>query len=311
MGLYKQVSTTEELSDFAVRYVNKELIGDLVAPVTETNSKVAKYLVFDRRVMAQITDALVAPDGNPNERKFNATWTEVGYKPYALADKIPITDLGENPAIDLEEETVEHLTNDLLLGREKRIADLVMTAGSYAAANKVTLGTAWTDGVSSTPITDIQTAKRAVAMPANTMIMDELSYDALARHPDVIAYLRGNGGARNGLASSEELLSYFGLRILVGRAKYDQANPGQSADYVNIWPQGKVLIAHVDPAPRTKTATLARTFAYKPDAGNRIHVETWDELRKGTHGVRWVKCSTNEVSALTAADTGYLISGAA
>lgn len=311
MGLYKQVSSTEELADLAVRYTNRELIADQVAPVTAMTSKVAQYLTFDRRVLSQITDALVAPDGNPNERKFNATWTSVGYKGYALADKIPLTDIGENAAIDLEEETVEHLSNDLLLGREKRVADLVMTAGSYAAANKVTLGTAWTDPTS-TPITDIQTAKRATGVPANTMVMDELSYDALARHPDVIAYLRGNGGAINGLASDAELARYFGMtKILVGRAKYDSANPGQTASYANIWPQGKVLIAFIDPAPRVKTATLARTFAYQPEGERRIHVDTWEELRKGTRGVRWVKVSTNEVQALVAADTGYLISGAA
>lgn len=316
MGTPYQLHTPETLAELAAKYTNAEMVADEIAPVFESPRKLIKYWKFTRRDFQKITDARIAPDGDPNERKFTATSTEAEVEPYALADKIPLSDLNDpEPGIDLEADTAEDLTSDLQLGHEKRVADLVMDPTQYASANKVTLsGTdQFTDKTNSDPIDVIQTAKRACAMPPNVAICDEVTFDALASHPDIVAFLRGVGGAVNGLASAEELARYFGLaRWIVGRAKYDSANAGQTASFSYVWPQGRLLLARTNPTPRAREAILARTLRYRPGgAPGGILMDMWDDRKPGTQGVRWIKGSYEEKVVMVAADCGYLISGAA
>jgi hypothetical protein len=313
MGNYAQLNTALTLAELASKYTNGDLIADKVCPIFESPRKLIKFWEYDRRDMNRISDARVAPDGTPNQRKFTATTQEARVEPYALFDSIPLSDLDDpEPGIDLEQDTAEDLAHDLQLGHEKRVADLLMTAANYGTANKATVSTAWTNKVSSTPITDIQTGKRACAVPPNIAVCDEVTFDALSSHPDVIAFLRGIGGAVNGLASAAELAAYFGLEnVYVGKTKYDSANPGAAASYSYIWPQGRFLLAKVNIAPRQKEVVLCRTLRFKPEGEFGISVSMWDDMKPGTKGVRNIKAAIEEKVVHIATDAGYLISGAA
>lgn len=309
---YAQLHSATTLAELAVKYRNAELIADKIAPITEVERKLVRYWTFDRKDSARITDSRMAPDGMPNRRTFTATSSTAEVEPFGLHDTIPVSDLEDpEPGIDLEADTVEDLTSDLLLGREKRVADTVTAAGSYAASNKVTLGTAWTSSLS-TPISDIQTGKRACAMPPNVAICDEVSFDALARHPDIISTLRGTSGATRGLATAQEIAAYFGLEdIHVGKCKYNSANPTATASYSYIWPQGVFLLARVVAQPRAKEITLARTYRKRGDASLPMTVTSEVQKMPGTKGVLFMKVAMEELVQLVAADVGYRIGGAA
>lgn len=308
---YAQLHSATTLAELAVKYRNADFIADLVAPMTEVERKLVRYWSFDRKDANRITDSRMAPDGLPNRRTFSATSSTAEVEPFGLHDTIPVSDLEDpEPGIDLEADTVEDLTNDLLLGREKRVADIVTAAASYASANKVTLGTAWTSS-SSTPISDIQTGKRACAVPPNVGICDEVSFDALARHPDIISTLRGTAGAVRGLATQAEIASYFGLEAIhVGKCKYNTANPTATASYSYVWPQGVFLLGRIVATPRAKEITLARTYRKRGD-GLTMNVVSEVQKMPGTKGVLFVKVAMEELVQLVAADVGYRIGGAA
>lgn len=312
MGTPTQLQSTLTLDELAAKYSSADFIGDQLIPIFESPRKKIGYWVFDRRDAARMTDSRMAPTGMPNQRQFSATYATAEVEPFGLHDKIPLSDLEDpEPGIDLEEDTVEDLTHDVLMGHEKRIVDTFMVAGAYASTNKVTLGTQWSS-TSSTPIADIQTGKRACAMPANTMAMDEMSWDALARHPDIIGGLRPSGGARDGLASTDEVAKYFGFeKILVGRIKLDTANPGQAAAYSYMWPQGCVLICRSLPNPRRREATLGRTLRFRPEGQFGFGVTVEDDKKPGTKGVRFIKVTGEEKVVMVASDLGYFISNAA
>ena len=185
------------------------------------------------------------------------------------------------------------------------------TAASYASANKVTLGTPWTSALS-TPIADIQTGKRACAVPPNIGVCDEATFDALARHPAIISTLRGTSGTVNGLATAEEIARYFGLEAVhVGRTKYNSANPTATAVYSTLWPSGRFLLAKVVQTPRAKEIVTARTYRYSGNPGGlTFNVVSVVQEEPGTQGVLFQKVTMDELVQLTAADTGYLISSA-
>lgn len=315
MGTAVHLNTSTTLGELAAKYTTPDFIADLVVPVTVVERKLVKFWKFNRRDVLRISSAEIAPDGDPNQRKFTASTAEATVKPYALFDKIPLSDIEDaEPGIELESDTVEDLTHDMLLGREKRVSDLIMTAANYATANKVTLGTAWTNPATSTPITDIQTGKRACAVTPNIAVCDEVTFDALARHPDIVATLRGMGGAVRGLATAQEIAGYFGLeQIYVGRCKYDSANAGAALVEASVWPSGRFLLAKVVAQPRMREVTLARTYRFNLPGSNEkgLLVQTGDSMLQGTAGVRLVKVAMEEVTDHVAADCGYLISGAA
>lgn len=312
MGTYNQQHTIEQVEEFASRVGNAEYIADQVVPVSGRHRKLVSFPKIDDRTAFQIADTRVAPDGMPNQRKFAVTFQEMEVKPFALHDKIPLSDLNDpEPGIDLEMDTIEQLTNDLLLDREKRIADTIMAAAAYPSSNKVTLSTPFTDKTNSDPISVIQTAKRACLLSPNLAVCDEVTFDALACHPDIVAFLRGIGGATNGLASADELARYFGFeRWLVGRAKYDTANSGQSASLSYVWPQGKILIARTMPNPGQKSAVLARTLRYLGEGERGVRVTVEPDKKPGTDGILFCKVAHEEVTDFVTPKLGYLISGA-
>lgn len=317
MGQYTPTNHAELLAEHALAYRQPEYIAEELVPSSLVESKLVKYYKYTRADASRITDAEMASDGMPNQRKFSATSVEVSLDPFGLFDRIPISDINsQSDGGDLEMDTVEDLTDDLMLSHEKRVSDLVMTAANYAAANRVTLGTPWTNKTSGTPITDIQTGMRACALRPNVLTLDEVSWDALRSHPDIVQVLRGTGGqVANGLASLAEVAEYFELeKVLVGRAKYNSANPGATEAYSYIWPTGRALLARQPSAPRRRELMLVRNYKLN-QAGNGgaggYAVTTLVEEQRGTAGTLFVKVAGEEKTVLVAADAGYLISSAA
>lgn len=315
MSTYSAIAVAAALEDFAIKYGSPDFIADLVCPIKDSSKRTAKYFKYARRDMGRITDSKVTSTGLPNQRHFATTTEEYTVELHALFDYVAHSDIAAQDApLDLESDTVEDLTHDLLLGREKRVADLYTTAANFPTANKVTLTVPWTDYTLSTPIKDIQTGKRACALPANIMVLDEISWDTLAAHPAIISGLRNFGGAKDGLARPEEVASYFGFEnVYVGKMKYDTADPGQTESFSTVWPQGKVVIARVPKSPRTKEAMLGRNFRFNGEgAENGVAVDLWDDRKRGTKGgVLGIKVSMEEVPKIVASDCGYLISSAA
>ena len=320
MGQYTPTYHPRVLAEHAVGYRQPGFIADKACPVSGTDTKLVKYYTYSRADANRKTDDKMAPDGLPNQRKFSKTSTEVEVEPYGLFDRIPITDLsGSNDGADLEMDTVEDLTDDLMLNREKRVADLLMNAASYAASNKVTLTVQWTDKINSTPIETIQTGQRACALRPNVMILDRVSWDALRIHPEILDRL--GGPTRDmGMATRAQVAEMFELEeVLVGEVRYNSANPGATEVYDYIWPQGQVLLARQPQTPRRKELMLARTYRLNQtdqggaDAEGRggylVHQEV--EGKRGTAGTLFIKVAHEEKHVLVAADAGYHISNAA
>lgn len=326
MGQYTPTYHPELLAEHAVAYRQSRFIADEACPVSGTDSKLVKYYKYTRADANRITDDEMSPDGMPNQRKFSKTSVEVEVAPHGLFDRLPITDLtGSNDGGDLEMDTVEDLTDDILLNREKRVADLLMTPANYGSANKVTLSTPWTNQTSSTPIQTIQTGQRACALPPNIMVMDRVTWDAFRIHPDILDRL-GGPTRKAGMAQRDQVAEMFELeKVLIGEVRYNSANPGATEAYSYIWPQGRVLLAHQPQTPRKKQLMLARTYRLNQtnnggaDAegarpgerrGGFLVTQVVEEQR-GTAGTLFIKVAHEEKSVHVATDAGYLISSAA
>lgn len=318
MSTYDTTQVANALTDFALQYENGTMIADLVCPPVSAPKRKFKFWKYLRKDVHHISVAAVTPTGLSNMRHYGQELSdEITVLDYALHDYVPGDEISQaDMPLEFEQDTTEDLTRDLLLAREKRVADLIMTAASYATANKVTLSTAWTSATANV-INDIQTGIRACASPPNKMIMDKIGFDALARHPQILSTLRGSADA--GMATADEIGRHFGLKIFVGDAKYNTANDGQTASLSYVWPVGQVVIAHIPDEVRPKQITLCRTFRNGPAGrgaevaqGAGMNVVVWTEEKRGAgKGAIGIKVGHQEVHTLIAADAGYHITGAA
>ena len=122
------------LTNLSLKYVNEELIADMVLPIVKVVKRSNKFFVYDKKDTYKIVDSLVGPKAQPNEVDWAVGTDNYSVSDYALADYVPLEDADNADApLDVRIDTNEFLNQWLALGREKRVADLVFAAATYAA----------------------------------------------------------------------------------------------------------------------------------------------------------------------------------
>ena len=122
------------------------------------------------------------------------------------------------------------------------------------------------------------------------------------------------GGASPGLASPDMIARFFmAEQYLVGRARKDTANEGQTASYSRIWPD-MWGIARVARTTTVRNAWFASTLRWDlsgapmlPGAPEDGFITTqWFDPKAGVGGCHYAKVATSEVQQVIANDTAYL-----
>ena len=124
-------------------------------------------------------------------------------------------------------------------------------------------------------------------------------YNILARHPAVRNLFKYTA---DGLASRAQLAGYFGFSdYLVGMAREDTANLGQTAAYGRIW--GKHFgVVRVARRPSRRNASFGATFRLSGDP----KALNWFNPAVGKGGGYYAKVAVSEDHRIIAGDTGYL-----
>jgi hypothetical protein len=313
------------LTGFSVGYKDQQLYSDRIMPETPVRTQSGRYRVFDR------SDWLIFPDrrepGTVANEIRGRRWSEDTFKTVEHSLQAPVHDeerqelasqggfadpvFGGPTQIDPERDAVELVTRSLMLGHEKKVADLVRNTANYPAGNFVTLAGAqqWSDytgGATSTsdPVNDLRTARRTIfnltGRNPNTVVMPSQGIDYILNHPRVVAryqyFTLTNDDAFLQLAGFE------GDLMLVDSGYNAADNIDATENFTYLW--GKdVWIGIVDPAPGQQTKTFGKTFAQPYPAGVRPTDRWREEPRKSDlFRVSW-KYDLKIVSA----QAGYII----
>lgn len=107
---------------------------------------------------------------------------------------------------------------------------------------------------------------------------------------------------KDGLLQPEQWANYFGIdELLIGEARRDTANEGQSAAYGRMW--GDVFgLVRVATTPTIRNAAFGYTFRF----GAVDTAQIFDPMI-GAKGGWWAKAAVEETHKIVAPDTGYLI----
>lgn len=126
------------MQGISLGFTNRAMIADKVSPVVTVKNHSDKYRVFGKNRFLT-TEARWAPGTIPNA--IESRWSEDSYLADIRKLRHPLLDAelaNQDSDLDLRTQYTETTTAAIEVSREKRIADLFTTAGTYAASHKVT-----------------------------------------------------------------------------------------------------------------------------------------------------------------------------
>ena len=183
------------LTSVAQGYQNNELVFPALFPVVPVDQRGGKIITFGREDF-RLFSAGRSPGAATKRIQYGYSGTSFALQDYSLEGQVPFELMQEAnavPHIDLGRIAVLKTQNAIQLGNEVMAAGIATTAGSYQAANKVTLsGTSqWSDySGTSSPSKDVQVAidavRAAIGKRPNTVVMGPKVWSALKQHPAII-----------------------------------------------------------------------------------------------------------------------------
>lgn len=292
------------LANLSVQYKNEDFIGTMMAPVVTVAKPSDKYFIYTKRDRLAAPDARVNTRSKPNEISEHRSTASYSTTPYALMDFLDertarAQDAPLNEMIDL----IASVNDVLDLTEEQRIATLLRATANYSGNTQTLSGTDQFSHAASDPVKIIQNAVDSLwSGPGKTILRACCApevFSALRRNPSVKDQFKYTG---SNLPSRQALAQFFGFdELLVGGAREDIANEGQTASYDRVW--GKdFVIARVAASPGIRTACLAATFRF----GQKFTNE-WFDPEPGISGGFYGKVGVEEDHRVIAPETGYLL----
>lgn len=303
-----QVHADQFLSQFSQAYANDAYIGEQLITSVPVDKRTDKYAIFPQREMFEAPDDLLTSE-RARANEISATRTSATYelKDYALENFISNEAL-ENQDVPFDERAaaVAELAEHLLRKRELRDATLLTTSSSYGSGNTTTLSgsSQWNSASGGDPIKVIQDAKAALFNgPGASQLVAFTSLDvfnAMARNPILLDLQKYT---TNGLLTPQALANYFGFaKLLIGEARHQTANEGQTASYSRIWGNHFGII-RVASTPTKRSAGFAARFRKRTDP----IVTEWFDGRAGKSGGYYMKNAVSEDAKIVASFAGYLV----
>ncbi len=286
-------------------------VAEFVAPSIKVGPvSHGEYYEFNEKNFFQLPENQKSASGVSRELTMDAallTFKTVGYGSRMGYTQKELNDFG-GPELGLQRVKMGIVSDADQNAHEKRVGDLVTTAGSYASANKITLsGTDQWDDIASDPFGEIISAKIAIkndsGQEPNSMICSFSNFwTGLAAHPDILsrvqAQLKDSGFSAAGITPAL-VGSLFDVDLRVASARYITSNPGQgTVTKGSIW-GNFALIFHKTATPAKETINLAYTFALQ----DFIMRSYFDEPSKKT----FVDNDHDVQTKLVAASVGYLV----
>src|SRR5678816_37672 len=277
------------LSDFSTGWTAKDLVGERVAPITNTPTLAGRYMVFDR------SDWLIFPDlramGTVANEIQGAKWSTDTYSVREHSLQVPVFDeeretlgaAGTFPVdFSLNQQATELATRSVMLGHEKAVADAYRLAANYPVGNTSTLVLAdqWDNygSASSDPVADVEAALRQIYVSsgraANTIVMPWLVWGYLRNHPKIVD--RFKSFRLTAEEAFAELTGFSGT-LIIAESQYNTADNIDATESISDFWGKDVWIGVVDPQTGQRTKTFGKTFVYPYSDTVVRPVDTWRE----------------------------------
>ena len=296
------------LTNLSIQYKNAEYIaGQFVKdiPVIKDNDK---YFIYNDDY--RLPDTYRANKALANMYTFGVSTSTYSVNQHALKDIITNTDRENTDSpLDLDRDTVELLTDKLMLRYEYDCHSLLFTTTTFSNNATLTSNTSWLyHTVTSAPIQNVLSASSYIIQQSgktpNVGVTNIDVYMALRENPNVYGRIQY---VERAILTKEILAALFDIdQLYVGSAIIDAALEGNTASKSLIW-GGHFLLGYFDPSPGLRKVTAAANFRVT-EFGTPMSVKKWfDEDVDGDY----IEVRTKYKAQAIATLCGYLIKSCA
>lgn len=258
--------TNLSIAAFAATAEQAGFIAESIFPVATVPKQSNKYYIIDQDSWMRVADTRRSPKTRPNRIEFKVSSDAYFADNYALAGDLAKEDLANaDQAVMLRENTAAIAMQGLYQDLEARVANIV-TSGTNCGSYMV-VSSKWSDLLNSNPMVDVTTAhafiRRTTGLIANTLVIDEDTFQMLRRHSKLLDLYKYTSG---GLLGEDQIARAMGVdRILHGRAIRNNAIENAVGSYTNIW-GNNALLCYVSPtATGLMTASFGLMIRWIPD----------------------------------------------
>jgi hypothetical protein len=264
----------QPLNNISVGYVNDEYFAEKLFPPTPVKQRSGRFWVFGKEKFHRY-ETIREPKAESREI---APWA-LSNSPYfcndhSLKDSISDEERASSDGTDLEINTVQNLTDAILLDLEIRVQQLIMGTGSSVPNTTLSGTSQWSDYVNSDPIAAIEaqktSIKQQIAKTPNTLAVSYPVFATVRQHPKIVDRFKYT---QVGILQPDHLKSAFDVdNFWVLGAEYDVANEGQAPSLNFVWGKN-ALLAYVPAAPQRLQPALGYTFRWlfgAPDLGGTL-----------------------------------------
>jgi len=264
------------LTNLSVQYKNADLIASQVCKDVPVMKESDLYYVYVRDF--RIPSSLRGNKAPANMVTWGVSTSSYSLDEHALADIVTDRDRKNSDTIQLDADTTEFLTDKILLGYERDVADLFFTTGTWS--NNVSLDTAssWKyNTTTSAPIQNVLSGTTRIIKSSgvrpNTLILGQDAFDCLKENTNVYSRIQY---VERAIMTEQLLAAVFDIEnVFVGRAIKDVGEEGVAESISSIW-GGHALLAFFNNNPGIKKVTAACNFRAN-DAGTPVKVKKWRE----------------------------------
>lgn len=308
------------LSNMSIAYMNEpsSYVADTVFPVVRSEKRSDKYAKYRKadwfRDDAQKRAPLTESQGGGFGMEDPVTFYCHCYAHHMDLDDDDVQNADD--VFDLEDDATSYNVEKIRINRERRFATTFFGTSLWGTDLQGQTDTPSTnefltwDSSNSTPITDIDGAKRIVrentGLLPNTLLVAERVHMTLKNHSDVLDRFKYT---QKGIITEALLASVFEIdRYIVGRAVYATSKEGQTADLDYVLNQYGALLLYVNPRPSKRRPSAGYTFRWmRPRIagreGERLEATTRKFYMKEIKGTR-VETEVYEEMKLVASDCG-------
>ena len=303
----------KRLTNFAVGYSNEEAIADQVLPGVASSKQSDKFYVFNKEGFIPESDDLRAPGSAAHEIP-GATFSTSPFFTQEHALEIGVPDEEKQNADDLNPQSsaTDLVVDRLIVGREKKVADLIRTTGSYASGHTTTLSGSnqWSDASGGDPLGVAKTARDTIhgktGRKPNVMWMGYQVFSSLAVNTKLEAKIRTT---TDQFVTLDLMKRAFEVEvILVGSMIYNTANQNATESLDYVWGKDAGFLYQPNAANLTsRLPAFGRTFWWDYNMGGRKPVERYRDEKRIRDIVRTRFRYDNVISSNT---SGYLVKAA-
>lgn len=296
------VHVDQALTNLSSGYHPTGFVAEQVLPVMPVNFESDKYYVWGRQSAFQEYETLRADGTESKVVDFDLEPQAYLAEEYALSTKVTDREVANaDSVLRLRESKARRLQNLLLLDQEKRVSELLTTAGNFDG-NTDTPSIKW-DATSGT-ITieeDLDEAKEAVRQAIGAEPTDIIIPAAVAK------VMKRNSSIRELIKYTQDNLlvngdlppTLFNMRVHIpGAISTDSAEGAASVTYNDVWGDNVVLVWN-GAQGALDTPHFGKIFRARPWL-----VKSWREEKKASE---FIEVSVIQDEVLTSGVSGFLL----